>query len=221
MSHNLKAVIFDMDGLIIDSEPTNSLSWEILLKKYGKKPVYNKHGLIHTVGLSGDEGYLQLIQKYRLREDLEILRELRRKIFEDIIEKINLMPGFSNLIKVIKKEGFKTALASNRNIKHVILIAEKLGVKNFFDVIIGPDVKRKHKPEPDIYLDAAKKLGVLSENCLVIEDSEIRVSAACKAGMKVIAVPNKHIKTHDFSKADKIVNNLNDISISLLYKLSN
>src|SRR3972149_4527790 len=110
----IKAVIFDMDGVIVDSEPIESQSLEKLLRKYGKIPRYNKEGLIHTVGLAG-ETYKQLIKKYKLEEEIEVLKKIKRKIFRDLVEKkLTVTPVFIELVRMLKKEKLKTALASNR-----------------------------------------------------------------------------------------------------------
>lgn len=221
MPNNFEAAIFDMDGLIVDSEPLNSLSWEMVLGVYNKKPIYDKGGLIHTVGVAGDAGYKEIIEKYDLQEDIKILRKKRRDFFVEIIRKTKItpLPGFLELIRLLKKENLKIALASNRVLRHVLLILEKIDVKEFFDVMIGPSPDRKHKPAPDIYLQTAKKLRVLPEKCVVMEDSESGVIAAKRAGMRVIAVPNKYTQTHDFSIADKIVESLRNINLQLLHEL--
>lgn len=217
---NIKAVIFDMDGVIIDSEPLHSLSWEILLNEYKIKPILNNQGLIHDVGPVGDDTYRVIMEKHHLKEDLEIIKIKRRKIFEDLIKtKAAPMPGFLNLIKKLKKEKIKIAVASNRILEHLYLMLNKLQVKDFFEVVVGRSSNRKPKPSPDIFLETAKELKVKPSGCIVLEDSETGVIAAEKAEMKVIAVPTKLTKHHDFSKADKIINSLNDITIKFLQSL--
>lgn len=213
----IKAVIFDMDGVIVDSEPIQSKSLEILLREYGKKPKYHNNGLIHTVGIAGDDAYKEFIKEYDLEEDIEILRKKRRKIFVDLIKK-ELKPIYDlkPLIKNLKQNGFKIALASNRFIEHVMLMVKKLGLESSFDVIVGHSPDIHTKPHPDIYLITAKRLKIPAKYCLAIEDTEYGVLSAIAAGMKVIAIPNRYTKDQDFSQADIIVKNLSNISLSLI-----
>lgn len=216
----IKAVIFDMDGVIIDSEPIQSKSLEGLLKYYNKTPQYNNQGLLHEVGVSGDKSYMKFKNTYDIPDDIPTLREKRRKIYENLLqEKLASMPGVTNLIKRLKKENFKIALASNRFIEHVFLILDNLNIRSSFEAIVGPSETIKHKPSPDIYIETAKVLNIQPAECVVIEDSETGVMAGVAAGMKVIVVPNKYTTHQDFSKADRIINSLNEIDISLIQSL--
>lgn len=217
----IKAVIFDMDGLIIDSEPIHSLSLEKVLLEYEKTPIYNETGLIHDVGTTGNKNYEKVMQKHNLQEDLEIIREKRRKIFEDLINrKLTPKPGLLQLLEILKKENLKLAVASNRLINHIHIMLDNLGVKKYFEVIVGPNPQIKPKPAPDIFLQAAKELNITPNECLILEDSETGIIAGKAAGMKVIAVPNQYTKTHDFSKADKVVESLEEIDFKLLQNQS-
>lgn len=217
----IKAVIFDMDGLIVDSEPIHSFSLEKLLLEYGKKPVFNEQGLIHNVGEAGEESFNFLRERYSLNEDINVWKEKRRAIFAELVRKngVRSMPGFLTLLKKLQKKKFKIALSSNRILDHVVLILDKLGVKDAFDVIVGPGEKLRFKPAPDIYLKTAELLNLQPNECIAIEDSEMGVIAGKKAGMKVIAIPSKYTKSHDFSNADKVVDSLSKITGAFISKL--
>lgn len=215
----IKAVIFDMDGVIVDSEPIESLAWKNLLTEYGKIPEYNEEGLIHYVGLS-DSGFDMLIEKYKLEGDVQELKTKKREYFKNlVIANLKLMPNFLKLIRTLRKNKLKIALASNRIEELIEVILKKFDIKRYFDVIVGARDSISHKPSPDIYLQCAKELGVLPKFCVAIEDSEIGVIAGKNAQMKIIAVPNKYTKKHDFSKADKVVNGLSKINMLLLGNL--
>lgn len=215
----IKAVIFDMDGLIVDSEPIESESLEILLQKYGKTARYNSNGLIHKPGVNVGV-FEKLKADYSLEDEIKVIRKQKRRIFTSLIKKgVEPKEGLKGLIDTLKEKKVKIALASNRNIKHVKLILSTMAIDLLFEVIIGPSPKRKHKPSPDIYLATAKKLKVKPEECLVLEDSETGVIAGKDAGMKVIAVPNSYTKDQDLFRADLIVNSLKDIKWSTISKL--
>ncbi len=215
----IKAVIFDMDGVIVDSEPIESLAWERLLIKLGKKPIFNSEGLIHQVGLA-EEGYNLLMEKYSIEENIEVIKLKKRAIFRKLIMKNTVpMPGFLSLMKILKKQKISVALASNRITEIVHTILDKLEVKNHFKVVLGSSPNRNPKPSPDIYLECSKKLKISPKFCLAIEDSETGVISAKDAVMKVIAVPNKYTKSHDFSKADLVIKSLSDITLKTIQSL--
>lgn len=212
-----KAVIFDMDGVIIDSEPIESLSWEKILAQYGKKPIISEWGLVHKVGT---KSFDYVMEKHGLTEDVDVIRNKKREIFINLVLKNPiLMPGFLELLKKLKKQKIKIAVASNRYQEHVKLIMKSLKIQESFSALIGYSPNIEVKPAPDIYLKAAKMLKVLPKDCLVIEDSEPGVFAAKAAGMKVLAVPNKWTAHQDFSKADKVVNSLSEITVEMLRSL--
>lgn len=214
------AVIFDMDGLIVDSEPIQSLAWEKLFRERRITPIFSKGGLMHEIGPTSDDEYIKILERHNLKEDIEVVRTRRRAIFEELIqEKLMLMPGFYELINLLKKEKIKTAVASSRLIDHIHMMLDIVKVKNLFEVIVGPSPSLKRKPAPDIYLHAAHELGLKPEECLALEDSETGVISAYNAGMKVIAVPNKFTLNQNFSKADRVVSKLSDITISLINSL--
>jgi len=129
------------------------------------------------------------------------------------------MSGVLSLLKIVKKEKLKIALASSRNETHVKLIINRLGLDKYFNVIVGYNTQVKRKPSPDIFLKTEDNLAINSSTCVVIEDSQSGVVAGKSAGMKVIAVPNKYTMYQDFSKADKIVSSLSEITIPMLKNL--
>lgn len=213
----VKAVIFDMDGVIIDSEPIESLAWEKVLAEYKIKPIFGKSGLIHEVG---EPDFKNIIDRHDLlNEDLESIRFKKRTYFEELIIDSTLTSGTMKLLGLLKKAKLKVALASSRNERHVGVIMDKFGLRKKFDSIIGFSEKVRRKPFPDIFLKAASELKIAPASCAVIEDSGAGVLAGKNAGMKVIAVPNKWTAHQDFSKADKVISSLSEITIAMLKNL--
>jgi HAD superfamily hydrolase (TIGR01509 family) len=215
-----KAIIFDMDGVILDTEIIESRSFASLLTEYQVEPRPNQNGLLHEIG-GGGTYFEDFKAKYSLSDSVEIIRDKKRDYFKKIIEEEGLVPfsGFIELLDLLKKEKLTIALASNRNESFIHLILDALKVKHYFDTIVGPSDTRKHKPSPDIYLHTAKEINVKPEDCVVLEDTETGINSAKAAGMKVIAIPNVYVRHQDFSKADIIVTSLSDININLLESL--
>lgn len=213
----IKAVILDMDGLIIDSEPIHSKAFEAILKEYGHEAEYDEFGMVQVAGLKTKASWMQLLEKYPIVEDLEILVDKKRKYYWEILKlEIKPMPGLLDLIRLAKDKELKTAIASNSNLKMIELVLDELRIKSEFDIIISGDFVEKAKPHPEIYLTAAKELEIDPKDCLALEDSAIGVTAASAAGMKVIAVPTSVTRTEDFSKALLIVSSLEDINWDIL-----
>lgn len=147
-----KAAIFDMDGVIFDGEPIQSKSLEILLRQYGKEPIFGKHGLVHPVGPAGDDVYFEIMKKHGIEDDIENFRKKRMVIYLKLLKKkLKPLPGFLYLTKKIRKEGIKIALASNRIVEHILIIIENLGVREYFDAITGPGDYIRIKPDHDIF----------------------------------------------------------------------
>ena len=216
-----KAVIFDMDGLIIDTVLLEHQTLEELLKGYKKKPKLNEYGLIQKPHNEGVNKYVDIKANYEIEEDVKTIQDKKRVIFHRRIKERKISPyeGFIALLNLLKKEKFSLAVASNRDEKTINLFMETLGVRNFFDAIVGGKEGRRAKPYPDIYLYTVQVLGVAAKDCVVLEDSQDGINSAAEAGVKIIAIPNIYTNDHDFSKADIIVNSLLDIDINLLESL--
>lgn len=212
---DIKAVIFDMDGVIVDSEGLVSKSFEVLIKKKGKEPIFYENGVVQKIGLGHEAYKIVLKDRHNLDGKLEDLIKERRKIFWELFEQEGLlvMPGFFDFASTLKKRKIKLAVASNTNLDAVIKVLKKINAIDYFDIIISGENVKNYKPHPDIYLEAAKRLNVDPKKCMAIEDTETGVASGKAAGMFVIAVPNKHTKHQDFSKADLVLNNLKEIKI--------
>lgn len=216
----IKAVIFDMDGVIADTEPLQSKSWEKLLRERGIVPLYNERGFIHDIGSTGDKSYLKIMKSHNITEDLQNIRKRRREIFVKLLQKnLTPKPGLIKLLEEIKKKKLKIAVASNRLLEHVYLVLDELHIRTFFDAAIGPSPELRHKPAPDIYLEAARALELSPSKCIAIEDSDIGIFSAKAAGMKTIALTTPHISREKLSQADAIVDSLEDINSQTLENL--
>jgi len=213
----IKAVIFDMDGLMVDSELFQSMAFKKILKRYG---IEAKEEIVQVIGIREVENWEIIKKKYGLKEDTAKLMKERGKIYIKILkEKAVAMPGLYKLIDSLKKSGYKIALASSSVYEHVQIVLKKLKLQKDFNIIIsGGDVNRG-KPDPEVYLITAKKLSVKPIDCLVLEDAYTGVIAAKNAKMKCIAVPNKYTKNQDFSKADLVVKSLEEITIDTIKNL--
>lgn len=210
----VKAVIFDMDGLMVDTEHLQSQSFVNVLREYGKEPVMELNGLVHKVGVRGDKNFLTMKKKYNIEADINTLRKKRRVVYEKLLEEgVNPMPGLIHLLKLLKTHNFPVAIASGSPKKHIMSIIEQIGISDYFKVIISGEDVTFSKPNPECFIKACQGLEVPAQECLVIEDAESGINGAKKIGMKVFAVPSKYTINHSLKKADKIFSSLYEITI--------
>lgn len=163
----------------------------------------------------------ELIKKtHDLDQDTDALIQQRTGVYMDILKQ-NLVPqpGLTDLLKLLERHGIKMAVASSSTPEQIEIVLEGLQVANFFDVVVSAHTIAHGKPAPDIFLLAAKQLGVDAKDCVVFEDAQSGVEAGRAAGAKVVAVPNAFTKSHDHSKADIVVRSLEDIDWEMLSSL--
>lgn len=209
------SVLFDMDGVLVDSETVINEAAIIGLKEYGINA--RPEDFIPFVGAGEDRYIGGVAEKYGVKYKSE-MKERVYQIYLDIVdEKIKVFDGVIGLLDMLKSNKNKMALVSSADLVKINANLKAAGIaKDYFDAIIsGEDVQHK-KPSPDIYLHASKKLGTKPENCIVIEDAINGIQAAKAAGMKCIAV------TTSFSRdiiakeqPDYICDNLNEARILL------
>lgn len=201
----LQAVIWDMDGVILDSEPVHYQAKCKAFEKFGitlnEERIHNSYGMT-------DRQVIQFITDEHLAEDKldKVCRE-KEIIFKQLISnRAEFLPGVQNWMDLFKQNGILQALASSSVEEIIQLVLAKLDAGSYFDIIIGGDTQPS-KPNPSIFLKAAEKLSVIPLNCLVIEDAVTGVQAAKAAGMKCIAVTT-NVPAEKLADADLVVDNL-------------
>lgn len=213
----IKAIIFDLDGVTVDSQPTWFEAYELTAKKYGfeysKELVYLSRGRGVRTSVNNLVNHFDIPQKND--EFLKTAEDLYDRLFH---EKTNLMPGVIDLLGILNGR-YKLALASSSP-RFIIEqnFAKFPSLKNFFETSVGGDEVEKTKPAPDIFLLAAKGLEISPKNCLVIEDSPAGVESAKAAGMFCIGLLDQGLKKQDISKADIQVQSLKEITLELISK---
>ena len=206
-------VIFDMDGVIINSEP---LHQECEREMFSERDIFltqEEHD--RFLGVSGFYMWKQLIEKFDLNESVERLVEIQNTCFIEKLKNLKHLPiieGVTSLIKELSEKQVMLILASSspQIVIDKILTLCKLN-KYFKHIISGYEVKES-KPAPDIFIKAAEMAGVTPDKCVVIEDSKNGVLAAKHAGMKVIGFLNGFNSEESLFNADKVVNDFSELS---------
>lgn len=209
----MNAVIFDMDGVIIDSEPIHFEVDMQTMKDFGCS--ISKEELNKYVGTTNEYMYTDIKNNYKIDKSVEELIYYRSEMVKKKISESDLMPieGITHLLKHLKDKNIPAAIASSSPRDFIEVVVSKFGLEDYFSCILSGEEVEKGKPDPDIYIEAAKKLGILPKECIVIEDSKNGVLAAKKAGMKCIGFKNANSGEQDLSKADFIVNSIVEIDI--------
>jgi HAD superfamily hydrolase (TIGR01509 family) len=212
----IKALIFDLDGLLADTECLHCRAYQMALLEYDielNEADYAEHWVRFGGGI-GD-----WLTRQGLTLDPGSIRLRKSKHYLDLLaSSLRPMDGALELLGACHGKR-RIALASSSYRDAVDGVLNGLGIAGFFDVVVsGLDVARV-KPAPDIFLKAARDLGVEPAECLVLEDAEKGVLAAHHAGMRCVAVPNPYTRHHDFSKAARVCESLREITEELLQSL--
>ncbi len=211
------AVIWDMDGVIADTSPYHLKGWQIVLRKRGLN--YTEEDFQRNTGKRNDSiAKIVLGEKTPQPEIMAIVNEKDEAFRQLMGQKIRPFPGVLKLITSLKEHGFKIAIASAAPMENIRLITRHLKIADCFDAIVSSWEVSRGKPDPQIFLLAAEKLGVAAERCIVIEDAIAGVTASRRAGMHCIAVTNTS-RRQDLQEADLVIDTLEKITIADLEKL--
>ena len=209
----VSAVIFDLDGLLSDTERLHRRAYQEVLGRRGvalTDAEYDDHWILRGRGL-GD-----LIAGRGLDLPADALRaEKARRYSELVAAEAQPMPGALGLLRRLR--GCKRlALATSSYREAALGVLAALGLADCFECVgTGDDVARV-KPDPELFLLVAARMGVAPADCVVLEDSGKGIVAARAAGMRCIAVPNVHTRDHDFSQADRVVDSLDRVTLDML-----
>ena len=215
--NKFKAVIFDMDGVIIDSEPLYFKIQEQLFNDLGFTVSQQEYDTF--IGAGMQLMWKILSSKHNLSFTVAQLVKMNNKLIYNTFSNSDSLletNNFTTFLFSVKNRGMKTAVASSTSKKIINVILSKLGIIQEFDVVISSEEVLHGKPEPDIFLEAATRLNVDPKKCIVIEDSTNGVKAAARAGMKCIGFSNKNSGEQNLSLANIVVENFANIDLNKL-----
>lgn len=212
----IKAIIFDLDGVIVDTEPLNKQCARQFLIDLGVKdpPPLN----VNLQGLNTKAYWTAIKAGYKLPQPVEELAARWRPTYLSFLENLDqipVIPGIPELIDYLLKAKYRLAIASSANPVRVKLILEKVQLHHPFSVIVDGDSYKHSKPAPDCFLLAASRLGVTPDECIVIEDSTNGVEAAKAAHIRCIAYGGSDHNNDDLSQADVIIKDFRVLTRSL------
>ena len=219
-SMTLKAVIFDMDGLLIDSEPHWREAGKETLAAYGKTLTNEQYN--SSTGLRTEEWIDHWFRFFQI--DLDNSKTAVFTILQKAIEKIALyaqpMPGINDIISFFKQKDLRIGLATSSPVELAHIVVQKLNLRNEIEVIASAGELPYGKPHPLVYIDCARQLGCSPVQCIAFEDSFNGMIAAKAARMKCVVVPAKEESGHiRWGAADIILNSLEEFNEDVFRKL--
>lgn len=203
MQHTLppfQAIILDMDGLVLDTEPTYRMAWQTAAADLGL-PISDEFR-DSVSGYSYDRVERELIACFGTALPLSRFRELGTKHWWRHVEKygINTKPGYNALVKRLRSKKIPFCLATNSQQKNAEDCLALAGIREDFDTLVTRDQVADGKPAPDLYLEAAKALQLLPKQCLAVEDSVAGMQSAVRAGAITITIPDRCTPADDCRK---------------------
>lgn len=202
------AVIFDMDGLLVDTERLQFGASDMVLRARTGQTIPHEV-MTSLVGLRSDECWARLRALFGLTESAEELEAAQAAFYGPMLrEQAEAMPGALDLVAVLHARGYPLAIASSSPFWQIHAVIERFGWREIFQALASGEEVTHAKPAPDIYLLAAERLGVAPSRCVALEDSGPGSTAARAAGMHVIAVPSAETRRHSFANADVILPSL-------------
>ncbi len=191
-SHMTEAVIFDMDGLMFDSERLVQLSWTLSGRALGYEEEDLGQNIYQTLGMGVASRRAYFLEHYGEAFPFDTFRQYTKRFFWEKAEEegIGVKPGLYELLTYLKENGYKIGMATSSSYDYAAGNLERAGIRGYFDAIVCGNMIERTKPAPDIYLKAAGLLMEAPSCCLALEDAPNGVLSAVRAGMPVVMIPD-------------------------------
>lgn len=181
------ALIFDMDGVIVDSNPVHREAWVAFNRRYGLETTEEMHARMY--GRRNDDIVRDFYGEGLSLEEIDARGAAKEEVYRQLvggrIDEI-LIPGVRQFLE--RHRGIPMGLASNAQIENIDFVLDRSGLRGYFQAVVDGHQVKKPKPDPEIYVQTSRILRIQPENCIVFEDSHAGVEAACRAGMRVVGV---------------------------------
>lgn len=206
----IRAVLFDLDGVLTDTSEYHFLAWKRLADELGIP--FDRQDNEALRGVSRRESLLLLLKgRPATEEDMQAWMERKNRYYVEYISQMtpeNLLPGALNLLQELRANGYKTAIVSSS--KNTPLVLERLNIAHWIDAVVDGNAPARSKPAPDLFLLAAERLGVAPQECLVVEDAAAGIDAGRAAGMRTLGLGPRERVGH----ADMVLPDLNGVHLA-------
>lgn len=212
----IKAIIFDFDGVILETEGPVHQSWSELYQELGLTLSMEVWAATIGAGEYTFDPLADIEKQVGKLADREILAARRRQRENELVAAQPVMPGIVDMLKEARRLGLAVALASSSSCRWVVGHLERLGLLEYFSVIRASDDVERTKPDPELYLAALDGLGINNAQALAVEDSPNGISAAKRAGLFCIAVPHNLTRSLPLEHADMLLESLDSMPLDML-----
>ncbi|MBN1889687.1 MAG: HAD family phosphatase [Thermoflexales bacterium] len=210
----MHTLLFDMDGLMIDSEPLAKEAWQHAVAGLGR--TIDEEMFAKMLGLRQVECARRVCEWLTLSIDPQELADMRNARFMEMLPgRLQAMPGLFELMEWLEAHAITRALVTSGVSDYVATVLRELKLENSFSVVVTGESVPRGKPAPDCYLLAAERLGRLPADCLVLEDAPNGIAAAKAAGCLCWAIPNEYTRALDLSAADRVLPSLHAVRSEL------
>jgi len=208
----IQGAIFDMDGTIIDNQPYHRKAWLEFAKRHGfdwtEEEIREK-----TSGKKNALILPELLQKELSEEEINQFANEKEEIYRELYTgNITPITGFTEVFELLKNHNIKIAIATTAQKNNRDFILGGLGIEEKLDGVVGEEDFTKGKPDPELLLKAAEKIGIDPTNCIMFDDAPIGVEAAHNAGMKIICLTTTH-SDEEFQDGDIIIKNFTELQL--------
>ena len=208
--------IFDWDGVLINSAAQHEISWERLARECGKTLPENhfKRGF----GMKNEVIIPELLRWTNVPTEIRILSLRKEAIYREVVREqgMTALPGVETWLRTLRDEGIPCAIASSTHRENITTTLEVLGLEEFFSAIVTAEDVKRGKPDPEVFLTAARRIGVEPADAVVFEDALVGITAAHAAGMRAVAVTTTE-REDALVHADWVVNRLDELSVTQLW----
>lgn len=212
-------VIFDLDGLLVDSEPLQAKAFNVVLAKHGIH--LEEEDFAELVGIQTIDNFRMLRKRHKIHETVDSLMARKDLAYSELVATdLVPCPGARELVLGLHREGVPLAVASSSPRTDVEMSLATVRLDHCFPVVVTATDVARTKPAPDLYLLAAKRLGIPPDRCIALEDSSAGLQAAVAAGMACIAVPNIYTRNQVFGHAVAQLGSLEEIDSGRLLELT-
>jgi HAD superfamily hydrolase (TIGR01509 family) len=218
----LKAVLFDMDGVIVDTEPLHHKAYKFMFSEVGIKV-----SDVMYEGFTGQSTHAIcsfLCKNFKLKQSPQELVQLKRDRFTKLFHEddvLQLLHGVEELIKDYHASGLTLVLASSASMFTINNVTKRFGLDQYFSTKLSGADLNASKPHPEIFINAAKAADALPNECFVIEDSTNGIKAAKRAGIYCVAYKSEHSKNQDYTLADMLISDYKEITFERMHKKFN
>ena len=208
-----RALIWDMDGVLVDSGEYHFVAWRETLKAIMQSDI-SYADFQRTFGLRNVEMLRDYLGFNLTLAEVDYLSGIKESRYREIISQrgMSLLPGVKEWLSEARSQGWLQAVASSAPRENVEAVVDTVGIRDFFQVMLSAEDVKHGKPDPEVFLTAASRLGVPPSNCLIIEDAPVGIQGAKSAGIRCVGV----LTTHAHLDADIVINRLSDLAFTNL-----